>query len=47
MMKAYEIDPDKIEAVKGLKTILHNLNRVEESNEMQKLELQLEENIKD
>lgn len=47
MMKAYEIDPDKIEAVKGLKTIFHNLNRVEESNEMQKLELQLEENIKD
>ncbi|NEN22138.1 hypothetical protein G3O08_01300 [Cryomorpha ignava] len=47
MMKAYEIDPDKIEAIKGLKTILFNLNRVEESNEMQKLELQLEDKAKD
>ena len=44
MMKAYEIHPDKIEAVKGLKTIYRNLNKLEESDE---IELQLEDNIKD
>src|SRR5690606_19803768 len=47
MMKAYEIHPDKIEAVKGLKTIYRTLNKLEESDEMQILELQLEDNIKD
>ncbi len=45
MMKAYEINPDKIEAVKGLKTIYFNLNREEESNKMRKLELELDGNI--
>lgn len=47
MMKAYEIDPEKIEAVKGLKTILWNLNKIDESNQMQKLELELEDKTKD
>lgn len=46
MIKAYEIDPKKIEAVKGLKTIYHNLDREEESNEMRELELELEETKK-
>lgn len=31
MLKAYEIDPTKIEAVKGLKIIFFNLNKEEES----------------
>ena len=46
MIKAYQINPEKIEAVKGLKTIYHNLDREEESKEMRELELKLEETKK-
>lgn len=46
MIKAYQINPEKIEAVKGLKTIYHNLDREEESNEMRELEIRLEETKK-
>lgn len=38
MMRAYEISPDKIEVVRGLKIIYFNLNYEKESNEMKKLE---------
>lgn len=46
MVRAYEIDPGKIEAVKGLKTIYNNLDREEESNEMRDIEKRLEESKK-
>jgi|SRR5690554_4141001 len=46
MIKAYQINPEKIEAVKGLKTIYINLDREEESKEMRELELKLEETKK-
>ena len=46
MIKAYKINPEKIEAVKGLKTIYHNLDREVESNEMRELEIKLEETKK-
>ncbi len=42
MMKAYEINPEKIEAVKGLKTILFNLDMQQESEEMHQEQLKLE-----
>jgi len=38
MLKAYEIDPDKIESIKGLKWILFNLHQEEESKKMSDLE---------
>jgi tetratricopeptide (TPR) repeat protein len=41
MMQAYEISPDKLEAVKGLKWIFFNLHRGDESLEMEKLEKEL------
>jgi tetratricopeptide (TPR) repeat protein len=41
MWKAYEISPDQLDAVKGLKWIFFNLHRDEESLEMQKLEKEL------
>jgi len=46
MIKAYQINPEKIETVKGLKTIYNNLDREDESNEMREIELQLEETKK-
>lgn len=46
MIKAYQINPEKIETVKGLKTIYHNLDEEEKSNEMRELELKLEETKK-
>ena len=42
MMKAYEINPEKIEAVKGLKTIYWNLDLQQESEEMHQEQLKLE-----
>lgn len=46
MFKAYKLNPEKIETVKGLKTIYQNLDREEESNQMRELEMRLEENKK-
>lgn len=46
MIKAYQINPNKIETVKGLKTIYYNLDEEEKSNEMRDLELKLEETKK-
>lgn len=42
MMKAYKISPDKIEAVKGLKTIYLNLDLQKKSEEMHQEQLKLE-----
>jgi hypothetical protein len=44
MYKAYEIDPDQIEAIKGLKWIYFNLHKYNESEEMEKLENRLQGN---
>lgn len=46
MFRAFQINPEKIEAVKGLKTIYHNLDREQESEQMRKLEIELEESNK-
>lgn len=46
MLEAYEINPDKIDSVKGLKWIFFNLHREEESLEMQELEKRLRSNEK-
>lgn len=46
MVRAYDLDPEKIEAVKGLKTIYRNLDREEDSNKMRDIERRLEESKK-
>lgn len=46
MMRAYEINPERIEAVKGLKVIYFNLNNPEESDEMREKEKELKEHQK-
>lgn len=42
MMKAYEVNPDKIEAVKGLKVIYFNLNQEKDSEQMRLREKELQ-----
>lgn len=42
MMKAYEVNPDKIEAVKGLKVIYFNLNQEKDSEQFRLREKELE-----
>ena len=42
MYKAYEIDPDQIDAVKGLKWIYFNLHKFDESEQMEQKEKSLQ-----
>ncbi|NBC24618.1 MAG: hypothetical protein GVX78_03275 [Bacteroidetes bacterium] len=41
MLKAYELNPNKVETVKGLRWMYHNLQRLEKSEEMKQKELEL------
>ncbi len=46
MMKAYEIDPDKIEAIRGLRWIFFNLDKEEQENEMKIKEAEYQKQLR-